>query len=343
VSKSRKHIAVIRLSALGDVAMTVPVLIALTQKYPELKVTMISRGFFKPMFDRIPGIDFVDVKTRHRHKGFFGIIRLYRDVLKSSPDALADLHNVVRSRILGFLFWLAGKNTARTSKARSERKALVRAKEKIFEPLLPVIRRHAKTFARLGYPLDMEHPWLLPQEAMPQMFHHPEFSRRLGIAPFAQHEAKVYPKDLLQQIIDQIAKDQRVLVLLFGGPSEIKSLESFARQKPNIKVVAGSLSFSEELSLISNLDAMLSMDSGNAHLAAIYGVPTVTLWGATHPYSGFAPYNQPLENTFTSDRGKYPLLPTSIYGNKIVPGYEDAMRTINPEKVVSRIQEILFC
>jgi hypothetical protein len=42
-----------------------------------------------------------------------------------------------------------------------------------------------------------------------------------------------------------------------------------------------------------------------------------------------------LENTLVSDREQYPMLPTSVYGNKIV-GYEDAMRTITQEMVVMR-------
>ena len=93
--------------------------------------------------------------------------------------------------------------------------------------------------------------------------------------------------------------------------------------------------------MISNLDVMLSMDSGNAHIAAMLGVKVVTLWGATHPYAGFLPFNQRLENALTSDRSQYPKLPTSVYGNKIVEGYEDAMRTISTEKIVKSIQSQL--
>jgi ADP-heptose:LPS heptosyltransferase len=97
----------------------------------------------------------------------------------------------------------------------------------------------------------------------------------------------------------------------------------------------------QELALISNLDVMVSMDSGNAHIAAMLGVKVITIWGATHPYAGFAPFNQPLENALLSDREKYPMLPTSVYGNKIVPGYEEAMRTITREMVVLRVQKQL--
>ena len=86
---------------------------------------------------------------------------------------------------------------------------------------------------------------------------------------------------------------------------------------------------------------MLSMDSGNSHIAAMLGVKVITLWGATHPYAGFKPFNQPDAFCLTSDRNKFPLLPTSIYGNKKVPGYEAAMRTILPSQVFEKINSNL--
>jgi len=83
------------------------------------------------------------------------------------------------------------------------------------------------------------------------------------------------------------------------------------------------------------------MDSGNAHIAAMMGVKVITLWGATHPFAGFSPFNQPLGNCITADREKFPLLPTSIYGNKKVEGYEEAMRSISVENVVLSVQSQL--
>lgn len=102
--------------------------------------------------------------------------------------------------------------------------------------------------------------------------------------------------------------------------------------------MAGKIKFQQELQLISNLDVMLSMDSGNAHIAAMLGVKVITLWGATHPYAGFLPFNQSFENALTSDRNQYPQLPTSVYGNKTVEGYQDAMRSISPNEIVQKIQ-----
>ena len=86
---------------------------------------------------------------------------------------------------------------------------------------------------------------------------------------------------------------------------------------------------------------MLSMDSGNSHIAAMLGIKVITLWGATHPYAGFLAFNQTMDSTLVSDREKYPLLPTSVYGNKKVEGYEDAMRSISVESVVEKIRKTL--
>jgi ADP-heptose:LPS heptosyltransferase len=83
------------------------------------------------------------------------------------------------------------------------------------------------------------------------------------------------------------------------------------------------------------------MDSGNGHIAAMLGVKVLTIWGATHPYAGFVPFHQPIENSLIPDRNQFPGLPTSIYGNKKVAGYENAMRSIAPTKIVSRVQSLL--
>jgi ADP-heptose:LPS heptosyltransferase len=146
----------------------------------------------------------------------------------------------------------------------------------------------------------------------------------------------------MKEVIDTLAQNQEHTILLFGGgQNEKEQLQNLAGDKNNVINMAGKIPFQEELDLISNLDVMLSMDSGNGHIAAMLGVPVVTLWGATHPYAGFLPFNQTLDNALVSDRNQYPQLPTSVYGNKKVAGYENAMRTILPEQVVARIAEIL--
>ena len=335
-----------RLSAMGDVAMTVPVLRAFVQQYPDVKITFISRPFFEPFFYDIPNVSFFAFDEKRRHKGFFGLFTLYKDLEKLHIDAFADLHNVLRSKIVRSFFALSGKKVAFVNKGRAERKALTSAEHKIFKPLQSIFERHAKVFKQLDFPIDLSQP-IFPEKAvlsneiltlLPDLM-----GVKVGIAPFAQYDAKVYPLDLMQQVIDKLAQNPQNTILLFGGgKKEIEILDSFAKQNVNVINMAGKFDFQQELKLISNLDVMLSMDSGNAHLAAMLGVKVLTLWGATHPFAGFLPFNQSMENTLTADRKKFPKIPTSIYGNKKVEGYENAMRTILPEDVVDRIQKMLL-
>jgi ADP-heptose:LPS heptosyltransferase len=83
------------------------------------------------------------------------------------------------------------------------------------------------------------------------------------------------------------------------------------------------------------------MDSGNGHLAAMYGINVVSIWGVTHPYFGFYPFNQDLESALLADRRKYPKIPTSVYGNKYPKGYEKAIETISPKDIITKVDSIL--
>lgn len=340
-----KHILVFRLSAMGDVAMTVPVLRAFAAQYPDVKLTVVSRPFFKPFFNGIPNLDFVAIDLKERHKGFFGLIRLYKDLKKLDIDAVADLHNVLRSKIVRTLFALGGKKTASVDKGRDGKKALTRAENKVFKPLKPMFERYKEVFRQLGFEINLKNP-VFPDKASltPEILNITGIKNKkwIGIAPFAQYDSKVYPQDMMQQVIDRLSENQEYTVFLFGGGNkEIEILNQLAKGKENVITVAGKLKLEEEIKLISNLDLMLSMDSGNSHIAAMLGIKVITLWGATHPYAGFLPFNQELSTALVSDREKYPLLPTSVYGNKKVEGYEDAMRSIPVEKVVTVIQDEL--
>ena len=341
LSPKIKHIAVMRLSAMGDVAMTVPVLRAFVNQYPEVKITVVSRPFFKPFFEGIPNLSFFAFDEKERHKGFLGLVKLFQDLAALDIDAFADLHNVLRSKIVRTFFALSGKKMASVDKGREEKKALTRPENKIFQPLTTMFERHVKVFEQLGFPVNLANPIFPPKASLDSdilnIIGDPK-QKLIGIAPFAQYDSKVYPLDLMQEVIDTLALDQSNKILLFGGgKKEIDILNTLSSGKANVITVAGKIKFPQELKLISNLRVMLSMDSGNAHIAAMLGVKVITLWGATHPYSGFSPFNQPLENTLVSDRNLYPKLPTSVYGNKKVEGYEDAMRTIPVEKVVNLV------
>ncbi|EIA09996.1 glycosyltransferase family 9 protein [Flavobacterium frigoris] len=334
-----------RLSAMGDVAMTVPVLRALVSQHPEVKITVVSRPFFKPFFEGIPQVSFFEFDEKERHKGVAGLLRLYQDLQKLDTDAFADLHNVLRSKVIRTLFALSGKKVAAVDKGRGGKKALTRTENKILKQLPSMFERHAEVFATLGFSIDLANP-IFPKKAVLKeditAIIGTKSQKLIGIAPFAQYDSKVYPLDLMRSIIEELSKNTNNKILLFGGgKKEIEILDSLSNNTNNVTNMAGKIKLKQELELISNLDVMLSMDSGNAHIAAMLGVKVISLYGATHPFSGFMPFNQPIENALVPNREKYPLLPTSVYGNKLVPGYEDAMRTISAEFVVEKIKEKL--
>lgn len=340
-----KHIVVFRLSAMGDVAMTVPVIRAFVSQHPNVKITVVSRPFFKPFFDGISNVNFFSIDLKERHKGFVGLLRLYKDLRQLKMDAFADLHNVLRSKIIRNLFALSGKKTAFVDKGRAEKKALTRAENKIFKPVTSMFERHKKVFQELGFDINLNDPILPPKANLSSQIIEITGEKNqnwIGIAPFAQYKSKVYPHDLMQEVIDELSQNSNnKIFLLGGGNKEIEILNQFAFGKNNVITIAGKLKLEEELKLISNLDVMLSMDSGNSHIAAMLGIKVITLWGATHPYAGFLAFNQTLDAALVSDREKYPLLPTSVYGNKNVEGYEDAMRSISVESIVEKVQENL--
>ncbi len=334
-----------RLSAMGDVAMTVPVLCALVHQYPEARITVISRPFFKPFFEGISNVSFFTFDAKNRHKGFLGLLHLFQDLKKLKIDVFADLHNVLRSKIIRTLFAVSGIKVAFTDKGRADKAALTRADNKLFQPIRTMFERHSDVFFQLGFPINLADP-IFPNKKVlkPEILALIGIKKGswIGIAPFAQYESKVYPLDLMREVLVELSKDSSFQLFLFGGgTSEIELLNTLSANIKNCIVIAGKLQFNQELQLIHNLDLMLSMDSGNAHIAAMLGVKVITLWGATHPYAGFSPFNQPLENAIVSDRNQFPNLPTSVYGNKIVAGYEDAMRTILPNQVVEKIKTSL--
>ncbi len=337
--KKLKHILVIRLSAMGDVAMTVPVLRAFTQQYPDVKLTILTRAFFKPFFRDLKNVSIFEADIKEKHKGVFGLYTLSRELKKTNIDAVADLHNVLRSNILKCFFF--GKQFIQIDKGRGEKKVLISGEK--FQQLKTTHQRYADVFKTLGFPLNLSKPTFPKKSVLNQKLQlilSDESKKRIGIAPFAAHEGKMYPLDLMKEVIKLLSKAHNI-ILLGGGTHEIDLLNGFENEFENTVNIAGKLPIDEEMDIISNLDVMLSMDSGNAHIAAMLGVKVVTVWGVTHPFAGFMPFNQPDDYALLADRNQYPKIPTSVYGNKYPKLYKEASRSIPPDVIVEKIMSII--
>jgi len=337
--KPPKHILVIRLSAMGDVAMMVPVLRAFTKQYQEVKLTILTRTFFTPFFRDLENISVFHADVKGKHKGVFGLYKLSKEVKALGIDAVADLHNVLRSKILKFfLFYI---KCIQIDKGRAGKKALVSGQT--FKQLKTTHQRYVDVFEKLGYKLDLSNSSFPDQSKLNDktlVIVGADTLKWIGIAPFAAHESKMYPLYLMKEVIAKLSKTHKI-VLFGGGQQEVEILHQFENDFENTINLAGKLSLDEELDVISNLDIMLSMDSGNAHLAAMLDKKVITIWGVTHPFAGFAPFNQPEDYALLSDRKKFPKIPTSIYGNKYPENYKEASRSISPGTIIKKIESII--
>jgi len=328
---------------MGDVAMTVPVIRAIVEQHPTVKITFLSKAFLRPLFDDIPNVNFYTAAVNDTHKGVLGLYQLHKELKKLNITHVADLHNVLRSKVLRSFFKFSSNSIAVIDKGRTEKKALTRTENKIFKQLKTSHQRYADVFEKLGFKVRISNPTPLKKPLLDTKVASITNEKKLqwiGIAPFAAFEPKVYPIDLMKKVILELSKNHTVF-LFGGGAAESKTLSEIAQQHTNCISVAGTLNLKEELNLIAHLDCMLAMDSGNAHFAAMQQVATITLWGGTHPFAGFAPFNQPANYCLLPDIAKFPNIPSSIYGNKVCEGYEDVMRTIPPNTVIQKIKEVL--
>jgi len=331
-----KHILVIRLSAMGDVAMTVPVLQQLLQQNPDIHVTVLTQQLFIPLFDSLERVSVYPVETKGKHKGVAGLYKLYRELRKQYHfDAVADLHNVLRSKLIRFLFNMAAIKSVAIDKGRKEKKQLTAKIKKRLLPLKTTFQRYADVFNSLGLPLTLINTQLpFPKQKLspPAASLFSGAKKHICIAPFAKHKEKMYPVEKMKGIIKYFAEKEGCRVfLLGGGKDETKMLDEWQREFPGTINLAGKFSLREELAIISNMDLMISMDSANMHLASLFGVPVISVWGATHTFAGFYGWGQPDENAVQIDLY---CRPCSVFGNKPCYRGDHACMELLPEEMI---------
>ncbi|MEY3600447.1 MAG: hypothetical protein RLZZ463_1224 [Bacteroidota bacterium] len=324
---------------MGDVALSVPVVHALSEQHPEIEVYVLTQPKFFPIFSGIPRVKLIALETRGAHRGFWGIRSLAQTLKQHRWMSVIDAHNVLRTRLLRF--WMGDVAPWFVlDKGRADKRALMRKRGKIFRPLSHATDRYADLCVQAGFPIALGREACLPKpnrpEDMEEDMEGKDTGFWMGVAPFAAHQTKQYPWsaliDALTAIQEQSPQRRIRLVFFGGGAKELMMIEELMEGFPS-SIHTLDLPLETQLAWAAHLDVMLAMDSANGHLAAMYGVPVVTLWGQTHPYAGFAPFLQPMERQIVPDRAQYPLLPTTIFGKKGYKPYARVMESIAPERV----------
>lgn len=344
-----EHLLIMRFSALGDVAMTVPVVYSLARQYPNLRITMLSKPFARPFFENLaPNVGFMAADIKNEYHGVRGLNALYRRLAAKNFTAVADFHSVLRSDYLRMRFNFNHYRVESIDKHRIGKSKLIaeNCKELIQQPT--AFQNYADVLEKLGYPVKLEFKSLFSPEGgnlrllSDKIGDKRPFQQWIGIAPFAAHEGKMYPLPLMKHVIRMLVNNHpSCRIFLFGGgDDEMKLLDEISSESKQIVNASRLMNgLQQELILMSHLDVMVSMDSANMHLASLVNTSVVSIWGSTHPFAGFMGWNQSRDSVVEVD---LPCRPCSIYGNKpCLRGDWACMQNISPEVVVEHIERIL--
>ena len=338
-----KHVLVIRLSALGDVAIMAPLVKAYAEANRDVTFTVAGPPLLEPLFEGEANVHYLGLKKKQ------SFIKIYKALNAVGADTVIDLHKVNR---VGFAII--------TLRLRH-----------LFNPHFRIFALHKGKVSRWFY---LHHLWRKARK--PQYVRYDDVFRHaglkcnnalmckcvsvdvpntdtitqshnsaiVGVAPFSQHEGKIWPWEYTERLVLMLAERGRK-VLLFGSKEEAPQLEALAVRHENISSVAGRQAFRDELEIIKGLSLMVSMDSANMHFASAMGTPVVSIWGATHPDFGFYGYGQDRANALCAN---LECQPCSAFGQKPCRyGDYRCLRAITPEMALEKIESLLaekyFC
>lgn len=320
-----KTILAYRFSAFGDVAMTVPVCVEFLEQNPDVQIIFISRDNFKDLFDRHPRLIFKGISFDD-YKGVFGIRKLTRQLIREfKPDYVADLHDVIRTKMVNSIFKRHRYKVFKINKGKEEKEKLTNVWNLDKKPLKRTVERYADVFRNMGFPLELSHK-LRPQT---------DEKSGVGFAPFAQHKGKMMPLEKSFELARVLAKSHKIY-FFGGGKDEDEILRNWESQIPNTLSLSGKLTLKEELQKISELETMISMDSANMHLASLMGTRCVSVWGSTHHFAGFLGYGQSEDDiVHVKDLS---CRPCSVFGDKeCFRGDYACLEELNIQKIIDRI------
>ncbi|PKF75092.1 glycosyl transferase [Chryseobacterium sp. PMSZPI] len=305
--------------------MTVPVFREFLEQNPEVEIVMVSRKNFEALFAGIPNVIFKGIDLDD-YKGLFGLSRLSNELIKEfNPDCIANLHDVIRTKILDRIYRRKGLKVFKINKGKEEKEHLTDVWNLNKVQLRKTVERYADVFREMGFTLELSH----------QLRPSPEPKSGIGFAPFAQHKGKMLPLEKSYELV-RILAQKHTIYFFGGGKKEMETLEDWEKKIPNTKSLAGKLSLAEELNKISELELMISMDSANMHLASLMGTRCVSIWGATHPYAGFLGFGQSEDDVVQVK--DLTCRPCSVFGDKeCYRGDWACLEELNIRKVIQAI------
>ena len=326
---SQLRILVIRLSSIGDIILTTPVVRALRRRYPRATIDFLVMDRFRDAIDGNPDISNILEFKRNKYKGIAGILRFSSTLKAEKYDLVIDLHAKLRS----YIICLALNTRTKRYRKRSFWKTLgVRMHRMRYQVDDTIVRNYFRPLKALGIPPGPEK--LRFDYTREDLASVKVFENRIVMAPGAANPTKKWPIEYFTELGRMF--DQPIL--LIGGSEDVEDLESIRESlgPGHCENQAGKLSLKQSGALLSMARFVVTNDSGPFHMARAGGRPVFVIFGPTDP--GMFTFN-PTETLIYSGE---PCAPCSLHGDNQCPqGHFRCMLNLTPEIVFNRIQERL--
>jgi heptosyltransferase-2 len=332
-----KKIGVWQTAFLGDAVLTLPLLRALKDRYPDAEIHFFVRAGVEPVFAGQPEIAQVrPFAKRGAQKSLNAAVRLGWELGREGFDLWISTHTSLRSALVAGATGI--KRRIGYNRPWYNRLAYTETVDRRFGELAEIER-----LMELARPLGITGPapearLVLPEEAMraaDRFWKTSGFDRPvLGIHPGSTWPTKCWPVEYFSEIVRRAA-DGGAQVLVFAGPGEeevaAQVIERAQADPHRVTNLAGRLSLPELAAYLGRLDAYLTNDSGPMHLAWTQDVPLVALFGPTVESLGFFPRG---DNSTVLENEGLACRPCGLHGPKKCPqGHFKCMRDLTPDRV----------
>lgn len=318
-------ILLIRLSSIGDIILTEPVIRKLKQIYPHCEVSYLTKKQFVPLLERFENIS--EIIPFHNYR------QTIPDLKSRKFDLIIDLHSKLRTFVIRML--INAPHKVVYSKHHLRRYLLVKKIHK--KPVESTVLLYFNVFRKLRIDKD-------PTDHYPQLISgkptgpcidelgtaiNDPGKKLIALFPGATHPTKCYPLDYLSVVIDELSSERDCRVVLFGSAGEkgiVNRLIKLCSSEP--LNWCGRFDLAELIDVIYLFDIVITNDSGPMHMAAALKKKQVALFGATHPILGFKPHN---DNAVVLQT-ELSCRPCSLHGGKECPRKHFlCMKSIKPE------------
>jgi len=282
MKKDMHKIAIVRLSALGDIVNSVIVLQFIHANYPNAEIEWITEEVFAPLLHKHPlvhKVHTINLKRLKKEKSFT-LLKETLFYLRSlgNFDIIIDMQGLLKS---AFVARLIGKNTHGFDK-NSSREALSSLFYKTNSSIpytQNVIKRNCFLVAdALGFEID--DTMILTKKPLfevQQQFSLKHEKKNIAIVIGASWESKKYPKEHVTELCNSLKENA---LIIWGNEAE-KEEAAFIAARSNYATLAPKLSLSELVSFISQVDLLIGNDTGPTHMAWAQNIPSITLLGPT--------------------------------------------------------------